>query len=352
MLQHLIFGDDKRITQTNKMSYNYIPNLSEHQDSPVQIQKGKFFYPGCDENGLYLIKSKNIGWGVVSRVEMIKEETWPMPNRLNLRYVTMDDGCCYDIDTPLDDTRADELWQAEQKEHPTDPFKYYVVGAGPHGGVAVWLRGNKHSVLLHWLHAEEAKKNDMEENAYGWISDMKMPGAMTKKQIEDDMRQFCYRYVALEEYWDEFSRSWKAYPDDDLYYDDLDIDSIEDHRTDGTFDYFGGEEQLAFHTTAKPIRITVKWHAGKTEYFAHFWLYKHLITAYFNMFFDANPDAKANLLLRLDPISKTYQLALNVEGTKQEIVIPWHAYQFIVFRDNYEDCRSKNFSKDENAWNW
>lgn len=334
------------------MTYNYIPNLSEHEDSPVTILKGKAYYPGCDEQGLYLIKSRHAGWGKVSHIEMVKKETWPLPNRIDLRYVTMDDGCCYALDTPIDDVRAEELWQNEQQEHPDEPFKYFVVGAGPHGIVAVWLRSNKRAVLLQSFQAEIAQKDQEEEDRFGWINDMKMPGAMKKEEIERDMKQYCYRYVALEEYWDTESEWWKAYKDDDLYYDDLDIDSIEDHRTDGTFDYFGGEEQLAFHTTAKPKRITVKWHAGKTEYFAHFWLDDHGMNVFFNMFYKAQPEAKADFLLRLDPERQAYQLALYTEGMEHEIIIPWHAYQLIVFRDKREHYRSANFTREENAWNW
>ena len=159
--------------------------------------------------------------------------------------------------------------------------------------------------------------------------------------------------MACEEHWDWETLKWIEYDDKDPYYDDLDVDSIEDHRTDGTFNYLkGDDDQQHFHTAGKPQRITVKWHAGDTEYMAHFWLSKLMITAFFNYFFQKSPDSQADLLLRLDPEQQAYQLALRSENHPKAYIIPWNAYQLIVFKDGTEHFMSQNYQLEDGQWSW
>ena len=340
--------------------YVYRPFNSIVPNCPVTILQGKLHYEGepgkedPDDEGLtFIATSNNDGWGSVKNLDIMTEEAFPMPYFLSLRYLTMTDGHCYAIEEPLDAERADELWQKQQEEHPKDPFTSYVVGTAPFGGVAVWLRGRTRSVLLHWLKAQEAEFNETEKARFGWAKEMSEYEVISLKELENDMRQFTYRYVACEEHWDWETLKWIEYDDKDPYYDDLDVDSIEDHRTDGTFNYLkGDDDQQHFHTAGKPQRITVKWHAGDTEYMAHFWLSKLMITAFFNYFFQKSPDSQADLLLRLDPEQQAYQLALRSENHPKAYIIPWNAYQLIVFKDGTEHFMSQNYQLEDGQWSW
>ena len=259
-------------------TYQYIPLTSRIKDCEVIIIKGALHYQdepeleNPDDQGLALIPSTcNDGWGHVKNHDMMTEEVWPMPNRLSLRYLTMAEGRCYFIDTPLDEALAEDVWKNQEKEHPQDPFDDYIVGTAPFGLLAIWLRGHTRSVLLQTFHAEEVPFNEIESKMFSWIKETGEHEVISHKELEDDMRQFCYRYVALEEYWNWENEKWEDFPDDDMYYDNLDVDSVEDHRTDGTFNYMeGDEEQLRYHTTGKPYRITIRWHANRSKFMAHF----------------------------------------------------------------------------------
>ncbi len=341
-------------------TFSYRPFNSKIEFCSIVMIHGKLHYEGepkkkdpLDE-GLSLVASTcNDGWGYVKNLDVMTDEEWPMPNRLTLRYITKNDGRCYAIDTPLDDALATELWQKQQQEHPNDPFKDYVVGTAPFGVIAIWLRGRTCSVLLHQFRAVEVELNELEQIYYGGFRKTGESEIISKKELEDNMRQFSYRYVALEEHWDWDSMSWVEYEDDDPFYDDLDIDSVEDQRADGSFNHIRGDEnQLKYHTAGKPFRITIRWHAGPTEYMAHFWLTDFLFTRFFNEFFEKQPDTKPDFILRLDPQKQVYQLALKGDKNKSDFVFPMGTYQLIVFKDGEEHYTSPNYFLEDGQWSW
>ncbi len=341
-------------------TYIYRPFCSKIPYCPVVITKGKLHYEGepeaedPEDMGLSLVASScEDGWGYIKNMDIFTKETFPMPNRLSLRYITMNDGRCYALETDLDAGRADELWQKQEQGHPNQAFGSYVIGTAPFGGVAIWLRGRERSVLIHWLKADEVPMNLIEKYRYGWTLEAEGTEVISREELEDNMKQYSYRYVALEEYWDNEKKSWVEYSDDDMYYDDLDLDSVEDHRTDGTFNYIKGEEsQLKYHTAGKPFRITVRWHAGPTEYFAHIWFVNVYINQIFNAYFSDKQDNQTDILLRLDPDHQAYQLALKGTEDSKPFIIPWFTYQLIVFKDGEEHFTSPNYILEDGQWSW
>ena len=340
--------------------YQYTPFTSRVKDCEVRIFKGSLHYEGEPEveepfnKGLDLLSSKcNDGWGFVQNVSIMTEERWPMPNRLELRYVSTRDIRCYAIDTPLDEEKAAKLWDEQQAKFPKSPFQDYVVGTAPYGIVAVWLRGRERSILLNSFVAEEKEFDEVEERFYGWQKgkDTYMP--VSREDMERDMRQYCYRYVTLEEYWDNKKYDWVEYDDDDPYYDELYVDSVEDHRSDGTFNYLIDDvSQLAYHEAGMPERITVRWHAGRDRYMAHFWLNKGLFSQAFTQFFDAHPDSRVDIMLRMDTEEQVYVMAFRAEGEEDCTFLPWHFFKLIVFKDGVEHYKSSNYDLEKGQWSW
>lgn len=340
--------------------YEYIPFTSRVENCIIKILHGRLHYEGepskdnPEEQGLVLIPSTcNDGWGQVKNHDIMVSDGYAMPYRLSLRYLTMNDGKLYEINIPLDENRASELWDLQLTNHPKDPFHDYVVGTGPFGIIAIWLRGHTRSVLFDTLHAKETTFNEAEQFYYGWIRNNGSFEVISRDELENKMQQLCYRYVALEEYFDDNTGNWIEYEDFDPYYDNLDLDSIEDLCTDGTFNYIRGDEnQLIFHKAGKPQRITIRWHAGRTEYMAHFWITEFLVRVVFDSFIQDNSDIKFDILLRLDPDSQTYDLALRNEEKTREITFPRDTYQLIVFKDGVEHYKSPNYHLEKGQWSW
>lgn len=340
--------------------YGYTPFTSRVKDCEVEFIKSSLHYEGEPwveaprQRGLTLIpNSCNDGWGFVGNHIIMTQDKWPMPNRLELRYVTTDDGRCYAIDTPLDEFKAAALWDEQKQKFPKDAFCDYVVGTGPYGFIAIWLQGRARSRLLHSFRAEEAEYDEAEKRRFGWLKNGYVHQNVTPEEMELNMRQFCYRYVTLEEHWDNRQWKWVEYEDDDPYYDDLLIDSLEDHRCDGSFNYVMGDmSQLDYHEAGMPDRITVRWHAGREEYLAHFWLEMEEFSKIFIKYCNMHPDSRVDIMLRMDTKEQVYVMALKAEGEEKHTPLPWYLFQLVVFKDGIEHYKSPNYRLEKGQWSW
>ncbi len=342
------------------MGYTYTAFTSRIPNSEVTIIEGELVLDDgstpLEEDvpkSLPLIESTcNDGWGCVKNHEFVSELQMPMPKRLKLRYIC--EGGYFALDTPLDDAKAGELWDKQAKGETLDAFKDIVVGTAPFGLVTVWLQGRTRSVLLQEFHAEPGPPLEgIEEIIYGKLIRQPLYDVISREALENDTRQYQLKYVPLEEWWDEEKKAWVPYSKKDLYYDDMDIKSVEDRCTDGTFNYMDDDpKQLKYHASGQPYRITVRWHEGTYDYMAHFWFTRIQTTMFFDQYFFDKPEKKAALMVRLDIRHQHYQIALRAKGTKDDYVIPSFAYQLIVFRDEVEHYKSPNYQLEPGQWGW
>lgn len=161
------------------------------------------------------------------------------------------------------------------------------------------------------------------------------------------MRQYPYRMVPLEEFFD--GKQWQRFDHTDPYYETIEVDGVEVKRLDATFDYSDNNDLMRYHKFGKPCRITVKWHEDEADCLAHFWLDEAVITSVFEGFFKKFPDAKADLLLRIDTRNNRYEIAMTGENLPVRTL--WYT-QYIVFRDYVEIARSEDYTKEDGAWIW
>lgn len=328
--------------------FSYITVLSRYDQFKAQFRKFSLFYDDS-ETPLGIVTADAPRWGAPSPLVVKSPEAYPLLVRMEIRWITVTEGKCYEINAPLDQAKAEELWKEQEQNNPDDPFRQYVFGIAPHGGVAVWLCSNKRSVLLHWLYAEESERTAEEEFIFPSDPEMEMLTnvLLPFDRLQSHMRQYTYRMVPLEEYFD--GEKWQRYPNDDPYYEGINIDGVEVRRLDGTYDYTDSEAVLRYHESGKPSRITARWHQGESAYFAHFWLDEDEVSFFFNSLCKTFPDAKADFLLRIDTRANRYELAMTSDG----LPIRWLNYtQYIVFHEDEEIGRSKNYSKKDGEWHW
>jgi hypothetical protein len=101
-----------------------------------------------------------------------------------------------------------------------------------------------------------------------------------------------------------------------------------------------------------PERITVRWHAGRDEFLAHFWLIKELFAKKFTEFFDAHPGKRVDILLRIDSREQVYVMVFRAEGEKEYTILPWYFFKLIVFKDGVEHFKSRNYDLEKGQWSW
>jgi hypothetical protein len=47
-----------------------------------------------------------------------------------------------------------------------------------------------------------------------------------------------------------------------------------------------------------------------------------------------------------------HQIALRDENKLHELIVPWYAYQLVIFKDGVEHFKSPNYQLEEGEWSW
>ena len=329
--------------------HNYIIVLSGFDFYDVRVQKMLLFYDDDKTHALERTTGDSPNWGVPSSLVVKTFDTYPLPNRIELRWIALLEGRCFELSAVLDQKRAEELWKKQEQEYPEYPFRQYIVGIAPHGGVAIWLCNREKSILLHWMMAQEVQLNEIESLVIAPDTEMDyvVDSFLPLKKLKSHMRQFTYKYVPLEEYFN--GERWVKYEVESKFYQEIELDGVEDKRLDGTYDYSDSNDMMRYHEAGKPRRITVKWHDKEASYLAHFWLDETIVVFFFDSFFNTFPDAQADLLLRIDTRADRYEIAM----TGKNLPVRTLSYtQYIVMRDYVEISRSEYYTKKDGEWQW
>lgn len=332
------------------MDYNYIINLSKHTCYDFHVSQISLY---CDEGGneMDLTTFDSADWGVPSTLKLKVMEKHPLPVRLEMRWIPFMGDQYYELSATLDQAKAEELWEKQQRDFPKAPFDQYMIGIAPFGGVAIWLCNSKKSVLLEWLQAKGAPlPAEIVEDVKLFTDPEKealVNATLAPEKLQSNMRQYRYRFVPLEEFYN--GEQWQRYDSTNAHYEEIDLDNVEVKRLDGSFDFTESDEVMHYQSVGKPQRIMVRWHEGESSYFAHFWLDEAEATAFFDGFFNAFPDANADLLLRIDTRANRYEIALTGEKLQPHTL---KNTQYLVCKDFEEIARSENYTKEKGDWHW
>lgn len=310
-------------------------------------------------------------WGEASAVVMLggtDSKPCALPQFLRVIWLSVAEAKCYKLERYIDSEEVAKIW--EQKDSEGNPvFRFVVVGMTPYGGTALWIRGERKSVLIDWATAEEVNPYTEETGTYfakctpeqfsalvlkrdeACLSYLNENGLPPRDLFDRWMKQYFYRYRALEEFWD--GEGWQHYDEEDFFYDDMAIQYIREERYDGTHYDMGDTELMRYHLAGIAKRMAISWKEGRKNFEAFFWFdYDAMAKALERqLFFD--PEVKPTLLLRLDTRNKQHSLAIEGDSTTAAVTIPQEAYELLVFQGENELWRSPNFSKeDESEWDW
>lgn len=305
-------------------------------------------------------------WGDATSYIVISKHTYSMPVSISLKWGAMTEKKAYALEAPLDKEKIELLWQRKDKNG--EPlYEFIVVGIAPYGGVAVWLRGNYHSTLLHWFKGEEIDEEQIRDYLQGVSLEeycrlsleqnedikehLEEYGLPPLDLFDDWMMQYRYRYIGLEEYYD--SEQWQPYDDEDLFFDDLDFDDIREERLDGTHDQLCDDGLLKYHEAGCPKRLCVNWQVGRDNYSLYYWFDEQTAPQFFKQYFMMNAVEKADIMLRIDTRANLYEIVFKSDEMPIPQVMPADTYQLLVFLNDNEYYRSENFDQeDEEAWDW
>ena len=329
--------------------FDYKGILTAFPDVKCEIQNAKLCYGEEEDQESWIIDHLQGDWGDIYPMVVITKERFPLPIKLKLRWITLVDLKCYELETELDTPRMEEMWSEQSRLYPDYPFKYIVVGITAYGQVTLWLRSTINQVLFQRYTANQVEYNEMESPVYSGLkgNEEEMKSRLTIEQYESVMKQYSYRYVPLEEYFD--GKNWLRYDLNDERYQNIMVNCVEDKRIDGTFDFTDSDNVMKYHATGMPKRITVRWEEDGDPYFAHFWLDPHYVKLFFESFDKMFPGTPVDLKIRLDVKANRFEVAMAANDLTPRAFI---STQFIVLKYQEEIARSEYFNKEEDDWRW
>ena len=348
------------------MDYAYQTSECMPRYYPVVVYRG-FLNFGKDKEPRMINRGnfRRGDWGDATAPTIIDKYTYPFPVSLSLKWGAMTEKKAYALEAPLPKEQLEKLWQQKDKKG-IELYDYLVVGTAPYGGVAVWLRGMFKSTLISWMKASEVDEEEVEDYLQGVslekycqlsldqnedIKDYLEKNGLPPIDLYDNwMKQYRYRYEAFEEFFD--GEQWLLYDDEDEYYDDLDVGSIEDQRFDGTHDQLCDDGLLNYHDAGCPKRLCVNWQEGRDDFTIYYWFDELRAPEFLKQYFMINAVERADIILRIDTRAKKYEIVFKSQEMPIPQVMPENTYQSLVFRNNNEYYRSDNFNQEDGAWDW
>ncbi len=332
------------------MEYGYTPSISNYAQYPIKVLEGLLHFTDEQENSKLVPLYDNKGQGDWGDEAPIEEDGtfYPMPGVVLLRWWSVPEQKCYDMNLFLHSDELTELWKEHETGKEAERYKYIVFGLSPYGGVAAWMKARKKSILLTWKYAAEEELQQYETSMLERLGLLTEPTMLPPKEYFDqNMQQYTYRYFALDEYWD--GSSWQRYDEDS---DVIFCDHVEELLFDGTRDQLGSEYLFYHHKAGMPKNLAAVWFEDRDEYRAYFWLNREEVLEVFQQIYYNKPDAKADFIIRLDMNAQKYDLALRREDMATPVVIPQESYQVMVLRNGNRCWQSDNYSLAWDAWRW
>lgn len=353
-----------KIMPKTSMDYRYCVSGNAPILYPTETWFGILYYARDESLPIPKCYPFHGEWGEILSTEILSREDYPMPHKLDMVWLSIVERQFYSLESDLPVSKLQAIWNKFDPE----TFSHIVVGMAPYGGVALWLVGESKSELVEWMHAERyqvqfkdfksvSQYSSLNEYCNHYITkDSLVKGNLGKNGLpprnlfDNYMKQFTYRYQVEFGHWNEGKHEWKAYETDKKAIPELDF--IEEALFDGTHDKLHDGSLIKYHKAGKPKKLAVTWHQEKSEWTAYFWFEDEEIRSVYDHFFSSHPDAKTDFTLRFDPEQNKYELFLNSYGLHKPILVPASAYQIIVFKNEFEHFRSKNFDQPRGAWIW
>lgn len=305
-------------------------------------------------------------WGGNSVDIVSLREEMPLPKSFEILYLSVVEKMFYYLNIPINPLVLEKMFD-ETYEKTESTLINIIVGMAPYGNVSLWLGNNKKQTLLGWLKTgniqlsmsdflPERDDLSLDEYCQSYIENdsfvkeyFEKNGLPPRDLFDNYMKQFMYRYQVSFGHWDKDKEKWQEYNDEETV---PTFDYIEEALFDGTHDKLHDGGLMKCHEAGKPKKLAIQWHIKKSEYTAYFWFEDDEIRSVFDRFYGAHSDTKTLFLIQIDPEKKKYELALYRNAMKEPLVISESAYQLIVFKNKFENYRSKNYNQPRGAWIW
>lgn len=288
------------------------------------------------------------GWGRPESYCITENATRSFPMGLEIGYLSICEQQMYEAMIEFPDNLFELMW--------TQEMQYIIFGMAPKGKIAIWVSGEKRSILVCAIEAEMTGADmsvfspnepdiSVQEYCRQYRSQLDRGQKCDLDIFEMCLKQYNYRYHII------FNES-KTDKDNKTVKIKNEFDWIEDSLSDGTYDKLHDGRLNTYHNGGVPVKCNIALHKGNIVWLVSLWFDVESLERVFHKICGAHPETKTDFIIRIDAENKKYELALYRQGLKEPVVIPESAYQLIVFKNKFEDYRSENYNQLRGAWIW
>jgi hypothetical protein len=158
--------------------FEWLASNSAPAGAPMSIRAGAFFYAGG--GSLYIPPATlHEGWGTAGSIHLVGEDTKPLPDRVEVTFMSYLENRLYSGSFPLPHAQIVTLFQEGYRSFLGDSdwqtYNKIVVGVAPGGVVAVWVSGVERQVEVFFGQAKEVDGD--------WHSIMGFPNHVQRAQF-------------------------------------------------------------------------------------------------------------------------------------------------------------------------
>jgi hypothetical protein len=313
---------------------------------PTELVMGDFLFEDLSTVSIPQSSPFAATWGQPVSMHLLPDNVHPAPKHILLVWFSMVENEFYAVADELP-TEQIEALLAEKNEKTKKPkYNTLVAGMAPYGKVAIWLSGNGITTEVAWLQGKEidiAMKDFAPHSNLSREEYAKQALAECKEACEKFQKNGLPDPMLFEQYMQKFN-----YRITTEFENEAKFEGIELNYCNGEFNTLNCGEHTEYAMRAKPSKIVLSWSDGKKRYEGYFWTDEEKLVETFKNSYGNEPQKEGTLIIQVEASSKQFRFFLQTNEAKVEISA--EDMQYIVFKNKFEFCRSKNYKKPKGGW--
>lgn len=315
---------------------------------PTELVMGNFLFEDLSKVNIPESTPFANPWGKAVSMHLLPDNSHPVPKYILIAWLSIVESKFYMVADELPQEKIKALL-AEKNEETNEPkYNMLIAGMAPYGKLAIWLSGSGITTEAAWLQGKEApiemkdfapkSKLSKEEYARQTLAECKEAYQNFKENglpdpmlFEQYMQKFNYKITP------KFENETTFFKAIEINYYNGELNTVETKKYDPDY-----------AMQAKPSKIVLKWSDYRRNYTGCFFADEKKITEIFHNYFGDDTQKEGNLIIEADASYKKFQFSLQSGNVSVEI--PIETMQYIVFKNKFELCRSKNYNKSKGEW--
>ena len=326
----------------NNNKYEYFVSGNAPLLFPTELVTGSLIFEDLSTMDIPVSSPFEGKWGATILTHTSPEKYFPAPKFILISWLSIVEKKFYAVVDELPQEQIANML-AEKSENTKKPkYNTLVAGMAPYGKLAIWLSGNGITTEVAWMTGKEISMDMKDFNPKSELSKEKYAEnelAECKAALKNFQNNGLPTPELFEKYMQKYN--YRITPN-------FNIKSAEIYYYNGELNAAKTNEYDAVIMRAKPSKIVLHWSIGKTQYSGYFWTDEKKIVDVFQDCYGDDTQKKAEFIIQEENSYKQFRFFL--KNSDASIEIPVDDMQYIIFKNQFEFCRSKNYNKPKGGW--